>query len=141
MDKIKLIHVGTFGSPIGLKGEIKINMLTTSFEFFKKLNYYVNEDSSTEWIFNKMRFQNKKLIAHPVICKNFNDSKKLVGTKIFTLQKYFPRIKKNEYYAKDLIDCDVFYLNKKNKIGIVTGLNNFGAGDLLEIIPKLTDNL
>jgi len=34
-----IILVGQFGSPLGLKGEIKVNMMTTSFEVFKNLNY------------------------------------------------------------------------------------------------------
>jgi len=34
-----IILVGQFGSPVGLKGEVKVNMMTTSFEVFKK-NFY-----------------------------------------------------------------------------------------------------
>ena len=51
MSKSNLVHVGTFGSPIGLKGEIKVKMLTSSFEFFKMLKVYLNEDASETWHF------------------------------------------------------------------------------------------
>ena len=48
---MNIIHVGTFGSPIGLKGEIKINILTSSFDLFKNLGDYFNEDYSVKWHF------------------------------------------------------------------------------------------
>ena len=60
--------MGTFGSPIGLKGEIKVKMLTSSFEFFKILKVYLNEDASETWNFIKMRILNNKLIVHPQDC-------------------------------------------------------------------------
>ena len=64
MSKSKLVHVGTFGSPIGLKGEIKVMMLTSSFESFKMLKVYLNEDASETWNFIKIRMLSNKLIVH-----------------------------------------------------------------------------
>ena len=82
MSKSNLVHVGTFGSPIGLKGEIKVKMLTSSFEFFKMLKVYLNEDASETWNFIKMRILNNKLIVHPQDCNNRDDAEKFRGKKI-----------------------------------------------------------
>ena len=44
MKKKELVHVGTFGQPQGLKGDIKINIFTSSFESFKMLkNFFIQE--------------------------------------------------------------------------------------------------
>ena len=131
MSKSKLIHVGTFGSPVGLKGEIKVIMLTSSFEFFKILKVYLNEDASEKWNFIKMRVLNKKLIVHPLDCNNRNDAEKFRGKKIFSQLSNFPKLNNGKYYARDLIGCSVIMING-NKIGNIVSVKNFGASDLLE---------
>ena len=140
--------MGTFGSPIGLKGEIKVKMLTSSFEFFKMLKVYLNEDASETWNFIKMRILNNKLIAHPQDCNNRDDAEKFRGKKIFSQSSNFPKTNKGEYYVRDLIGFRVIMINGK-KIGNVMSVKNFGASDLLETkinnktfyIPMNKDNL
>ena len=148
MSKSNLVHVGTFGSPIGLKGEIKVKMLTSSFEFFKMLKVYLNEDASETWNFIKMRILNNKLIVHPQDCNNRDDAEKFRGKKIFSQSSNFPKTNKDEYYVRDLIGFRVIMINGK-KIGNVMSVKNFGASDLLETkinnktfyIPMNKDNL
>ena len=148
MSKSNLVHVGTFGSPIGLKGEIKVKMLTSSFEFFKMLKVYLNEDASETWNFIKMRILNNKLIVHPQDCNNRDDAEKFRGKKIFSQSSNFPETNKDEYYVRDLIGFRVIMINGK-KIGNVISVKNFGASDLLETkinnktfyIPMNKDNL
>ena len=148
MKKLNLIHVGTFGTPIGLKGEIKVNIFTSNFEVFKNLGKYYNFDGTIEWKFKKMFLNNNKLITHPEKCLNRNDTLLLRNKKIFSLKKYFVQPKSNEYFINDLIDCNVFLLNGKI-VGKVIAIHNFGAGDLLEVtmnnknfyIPMNNENL
>ena len=61
MNKLGYTHVGTFGLPVGLKGEIRVKFLTSSFEFFKNLNEYLDETYSNFYFFNKMRLIKNKL--------------------------------------------------------------------------------
>ena len=132
MEKNNLIHVGTFGQPVGLKGEIRINILTTTFANFKMFKSYFMEDGKNQWNFKYIKSNGKKVIG--LIEKNFNRDlvEKLQGKKIFCLRDDFPKIKSNEYYLIDLKGCTV--KNKDNKkIGTVKNLDNFGAGDLLEV--------
>ena len=148
MSKSSLVHVGTFGSPIGLKGEIKVTMLTSSFESFKMLKVYFNEDASEKWNFIKMRTLNKNLLVHPHDCNNKDDAEKFRGKKIFSQSSTLPKTNIDEYYFKDLIGCSIFMLNGK-KIGNVVSVEDFGASDLLETkinnktfyIPMNKDNL
>ena len=62
MVQSNLIKVGVFGSPVGLKGEVKIKILTSSFDFFKKLNDYCDSEESVYWTFEKVRLKNPILI-------------------------------------------------------------------------------
>ena len=44
MFRNQFIHIGTFGKPVGLKGEINISMLTNSMHSFKQLRPFFAED-------------------------------------------------------------------------------------------------
>ena len=50
----------------------------------------------------------------------------------------FDNFKKNNFFYSDLEECNVIDLNKK-AIGRISGVFNFGAGDILEI-TKFEDN-
>jgi 16S rRNA processing protein RimM len=149
MKKNDLIHVGTFGQPQGLKGDIKINILTSSLESFKILKNYFMQDSKTILHFTALRKIGKKNVASLEGCEDRNAALDYKGKYIFSLKENFSKISEDEYYVIDLIGCDVFNIEKKS-LGIVIDIKNFGAGDLIEVtsgskkifyIPMNDDNL
>ncbi len=127
-----IILVGQFGSPVGLKGEIKVNMMTTSFEVFKNLKNYYNFDGSVAWNFKNILFKNNKCVVQVEKYFSREDVLELKGQKIFSNKKFFPKTKDNEFYISDLIECMIF-LKDNTSIGKVLSVQNFGAGDLLEV--------
>jgi len=149
MKKNDLVHVGTFGQPQGLKGDIKINILTSSLESFKILKNYFTEDGKTIFYFTTLRKVGKKNIASLKGCEDRNAALEYKGINIFSSKENFLTISEDEYYVIDLIGCDVFNVEKKS-LGTVVDIKNFGAGDLIEItsgsnkniyIPMNDDNL
>jgi 16S rRNA processing protein RimM len=149
MKKNDLVHVGTFGQPQGLKGDIKINILTTSLESFKILKNYFMYDGKTIFHFTALRKIGKKNIASLEGCEDRNAALNYKGIHIFSSKENFSKIGEDEYYVIDLIGCDVFNVDKVS-LGIVVDIKNFGAGDLIEItsankrnfyIPMNDDNL
>ena len=132
MSKKKKILVGRFSSPVGLSGEIKVNFMTSTFEVFKNLHNYTNFDESIEWDFKKITYRNKKCVVSLNNCFSREEALALKGKKIYSYKKYLPATKDNEYYIEDLIGCNLI-INKKNKLGKVIDVKNFGAGDLLEV--------
>ena len=135
MKKKELILVGVFSQPLGLKGEIKINIYTSSFESFKKIGKFFLEDDKSEINFKSLRNSGGKNYGFIKGCNDRSDVEKLKGKKIFAFRENFSKIKENEYYAIDLLKCTVIDM-KKTVIGIVYNVKNFGAGDLLEIVDK-----
>ena len=118
MNQSKFIHVGTFGSPVGIKGEIKLIFLTTDFKFFQNLNEYFDETFSTLYFFKNMRLNKDKLIVHPSICSSRDDAEKLKGKKIFSKSSNFPNLNKHEYYIKDLIGAGFKAKSKRSLSGV-----------------------
>jgi len=135
LTKSKFVHVGTFGKAIGLKGEIKINLFTTTIDVFKSLDHYYNFDQSVEWSFNSIVMRQEKCVALPSHCKNRNDAEELRNQKIFSFKENFISTKSNEFFVSDLIGCEI-KLENGGSLGNVINVDNFGAGDLLEIIYK-----
>ena len=133
MSKSDLVHIGTFGAAIGLKGEIKINLLTSSIEVFKSFDYFYNFDRSIEWKFDSIAMRQKKCVAKLTHCESRSEAEDLKNLKIYTSKKNFPSTKDNEYYVSDLINCKIKHNNGEG-LGMVTDVNNFGAGDLIETI-------
>jgi len=135
LNKSNFVHVGTFGSVIGLKGEIKINLLTSTIDVFRSLDHYYNFDQSIKWSFDSIVRRQEKCVALPSHCKNRNDAEELINQKIFSFKENFPSTKSNEYFVTDLISCEIRHENG-TALGSVINIDNFGAGDLLETVYK-----
>ena len=149
MKNKKMIHVATFGQPQGLRGEIKINIHTSSFESFKCLNQFFMEDGISKLIFKSFRTIGKKYISFIKGCENRDVAETYKGKKIFSFRENLPNINNDEYYVTELIGCKVINIEKKD-LGKIIDIKNFGAGDLMEIskgnninffIPMNKDNL
>lgn len=149
MKKNELVHVGTFGQPQGLRGEIKINIFTSSLESFKMLKNFFIENEKKPINFKNVRKVGKKFIASLEDCIDRDMALSFRGKNIFVLRESLPKINKDKFYIFDLIKCKV--MDKDNiYIGDVIDIKNFGAGDLIEIknqkgkdfyIPMNNDNL
>ena len=133
----KLFHVGTFGKPVGLKGEIKIIMHNFEFNTFKSLSQYFVNEVSMFWNFQYLKMNNNKLVGKLKKCNSIECVEKLKGKKIFIDKNYLPKNKKNQFYIFDLINCEVKTLND-NLLGKIIKIDNFGAGDLIKV--KKTSN-
>ena len=149
MKEKKLVHVGTFGQPQGLKGEIKINIFTSSLESFKLLKKYFIEDEKSVLIFKRIHLIGKKVIGSIEICNDRNTALLYKGKHILALRENFPQTKDSEYYIVDLIGCEILDI-KNNFLGIVNDIPNYGAGNLIEFknekkkifyIPMNNENL
>ena len=133
MNKKELVHVGTFGQPQGLKGDIKINIFTLSFESFQMLKSLYMEDGISSLIFTSLRKIGKKNIGSIEGCKDRDAALKFNGKHIFAFRENFPKTNNDEYYVVDLIGCEVINV-KQESLGKIIDIKNFGAGDLIEII-------
>ena len=143
MSNKDIILVGQFGSPVGLKGEIKVNMMTTSFEVFKNLKNYYNFDGSVAWNFKNILFKNNKCVVQVEKYFSREDVLELKGQKIFSNKKFFPKTKDNEFYINDLIECMIFLKDNTSIVFQVFSKNKrneFYINDLIECMIFLKDN-
>jgi len=135
VSKDKLIHIGTFGKTLGLKGEVKIIIHTSNVKSFFNYKPLLLEENFTELDLIFKRMSKGQAVVRINSYNTYDSVKNLYGKKIFVQRKKFPKIKKNEYYHVDLIDCEILSLDKKN-LGKVKSIENYGAGDLINIDSK-----
>ena len=149
MKKKQLFHVGTFGKPVGLKGEIKIIMHNFEFNTFKSLSSYLLDKVAVIWDFQYLKINKNKLTGKLKKCNSINCAEKLNSKKIFIDINHLPKNKKNQFYIFDLINCEV-KTSKNILLGNIIDIDNFGAGDLIKIkkdnnksfyIPMNEDNV
>jgi len=149
--KKQLFHVGTFGKPVGLKGEIKITMLSFELNKFesKSLSSSLVDEADVFWDFQYLKINKNKLTGKLKRCNSINCAEKLKSKKIFIDINNLPKNKKNQFYIFDLIKCEV-KTSKNILLGNIVDIDNFGAGDLIKIkkdnnksfyIPMNEDNV
>ena len=132
----KLILVGVISSAHGIKGEVMIRSLTANPRTVIALPLVNQTDAKIELKFIR---QNPK---GDLICKvnnidNRNDAESLKGTELFCLRSDMPDPAEEEFYIEDLKDLTVVGLDLA-PVGRISGIFNFGAGDIIEIC--FTDN-
>ena len=137
MKKKQLFHIGTFGKPVGLRGEIRIIMPNIEFNIFKSLSLYLIDEVAVFWDFQYLKINKNKLSGKLKKCNSINCAEKLNGKKIFIDKNNLPKNEKNRFYVFDLINCEV-KTSKNNLLGNIINIDNFGAGDLIKI--KKTNN-
>ena len=126
-DKDKIL-VGKIVSPQGLKGEFRVLTFTEKAEDFKNLKII---DFDLKYV--------RKISQNLIICKtdkitDRTGAEELKNKQLFIDRSVLPKLLDNEFYHNDLIDMQVVKDGKK--LGIVSGIYNFGAGDILELDSK-----
>tara|TARA_B100001245_G_C22682263_1_gene333421 strand:+ start:47 stop:556 length:510 start_codon:yes stop_codon:yes gene_type:complete len=137
--KKQLVCIGSFGRPLGVKGEVKIIVNNFEFDTVKSAISYLINEKDVVWNFQYLKINNDKLIGKLQECNSRNCIEKLYGEKIFIDKRNLPKTEKNQFYVFDLINCEVKTSNNKF-LGNIINIDNFGAGDLINIKKNNNEN-
>ena len=130
MSENNKILVGKIVAPQGIRGEFRVQSFAEQPTDFKKFHIICDKCESKAFRFVRVLKQNI-IIAKIDGIDDRNTVETLRGTPLFVLRDDLPKLKENEYYQSDLIGFDV--IRGGEKIGIVDGFQNFGAGDIIEL--------
>ena len=123
----RLIKMGTIVAPLGIKGEVKINPLCVPVQFKLYSSFY--DENNQALPLKIKRIQKGQVIAQLDTVCDRNKAETMRGTDIFIKHSDLPKLKDDAYYICDLLGLDVF----DQKIGIVSGVENYGASDVMQI--------
>lgn len=127
------VLLGEIGAAQGLKGEVRIRSFTEDEAAIA--DYHPLEDEhGREVTIEALRVTPKALIARVKGVTTREGAEALTGTKLYVPRSRLPEREEEEWYHSELIGLAVLDRDG-GTIGRVVAIQNFGAGDLLELTP------
>ena len=129
--KTKRIALAAVAGAHGIKGEVRLKLFTDSVDSLArhKILFVGGEERHVR----DLRAGGKTAIARFDGISDRNAAEALRGTLIEVDRAALPPLEEGEYYHADLVGLPCVD-QAGNALGTVAGIENFGAGDLLEIL-------
>ena len=132
MDRQVFVEIGLFIGPHGIKGEVKVKSFTEIPE-----NLFVYEEFFLGNQTKPIKLKLVRKIKQNLICivediKTRNEAEKFKNLILYVRRDNLPLLKDDEFYQRDLLDFQVYNLERHN-LGFVTSFNDFGGGLLVEV--------
>lgn len=139
----KFISIGKITKAIGIKGYVKVLVLTDFPERYSKLkstrlfsikenSVLINKNTGTDEFFVKDVIFERDIVK--ILFKDFEDinlTGGLIGSEIVIEEKDRMNLEKGKYYFYELTGMDV--ITEGKKIGKLESIENYGGSDLLKI--------
>jgi 16S rRNA processing protein RimM len=132
----KRVCLARIATTHGVRGLVKLLCFANDPEILNSgINIYTSEEG-TKTLKIKLKNQvSKYWIAEIEWISNKEDAEKYRGTELWINREDLPDLEdEDEFYVEDIVGMDVVDISD-HKIGNVISVQNFGAGDLLEVKP------
>jgi 16S rRNA processing protein RimM len=130
------ICVAQIGAPHGVRGEVRLRSFTEDPLAFVEYGPLESEDGKQRFEIEALRPAKDHFVARLSGVPDRNAAEKLTNVKLYVSRDVLPDIDEDEtFYFADLIGLDAFTQDGV-KLGTVTAMHNFGAGDIIEIKPE-----
>lgn len=130
----RLIVVGKLVGAFGVKGEARVLSFTTDPEDCFSYGPLVDADGAVVLTPKSARPLNDGFGVTTKENRQREEWEALRGTLLHVSRDAMPETDENEVYVADLIDMDVVHADGR-PLGKVKTVQNFGAGELIEIAP------
>lgn len=132
--KPDLIFVAQVSAAVGLQGEFKL--LNYMDDPYSVLEYtpLLNDKGEPALVLTKAREHKGTLVVRAEDVPDRTAADKIKGLKLYIDRADLPEAEDGEYYITDLIGMKAYDMSGA-EVGRVMNVDNFGAGDLLDIKP------
>jgi 16S rRNA processing protein RimM len=131
----RLILMGVFGAPQGVRGEVRVKSLTGEPSAIGLYGPLTDKGRTRSFAFESLRSLKDDMLVARVAGISTRDAAEAVkGVEIFARRDQLPPPKEDEFYYDDLVGLEAVDA-AGGRIGRVVSLTNHGAGDVLEIAP------
>ncbi len=132
----RLIQVAVVGGAFGVRGEVRITTYTADPTAIAEYRDLLREDGSPGLTVLSARPAKAGVVARVKDVATVEQADALRGLKLYVPRARLPAPDEDEYYLADLIGMAV-ETAAGEALGTVKAVENFGAGDLLEIQPAM----
>ena len=130
----KLVLVGQVGGAFGVRGEVKITAFTGDAMALLAYSPLLRADGSVGLTLTGARPDKKGIVARAKEIATKEQADALRGLKLHVPRERLPEPDEDEFYLTDLVNLEVRDASSE-VLGKVKSVQNFGAGDILEIAP------
>ena len=128
------ICVARIGAAHGVRGAVKLWAFTEDPFAVKEYGPLMTRDGARQFEVTHVREAKDHLVATLKGIATREDAERLNGIELYIAREKLPETDDDEYYHADLIGLAA--VNAANEpLGRVTAIHNFGAGDIIEIMP------
>lgn len=125
-----LVVIGRVQKPFGVRGEIRVQAYTETFEAFEKSEWLLIKDSRLN--IKQIRIHKGSVLVLFDGIETPEQASAYSGQLVRTLQRNLPAKDEDEYYYFELIGLNVFICNG-GLLGRITGIMPTGANDVLVV--------
>ena len=129
-----LIQVGRVAGAFGVRGEVRITSFTAEPLALVDYKTLVREDGSPGLTLVSGRAAKGGVVVRAKEVETREQAEALRGLKLFIPRSVLPDPEEDEFYVTDLVGLAV-QTAEGEALGTVKSVQDFGAGDLLEIAP------
>ncbi|MFY9656147.1 MAG: ribosome maturation factor RimM [Methylocystis sp.] len=131
-----LVLMGRFGAPHGVRGEIRLQSFTTEPLSIAEYGPLYDKSGARRFAVKDAREQGRDMLVVSVEGVTGRDAaQQLTGVELYLPRECLPAPEEDEFYLADLIGLSV-ESEEGLALGRVIALRNFGAGDILEVLPQ-----
>lgn len=131
-EKAQRILLGRIVAAHGIRGDVVIDSYTGNPEDIGAYGPLATEDGTRRLDIRVVRATPKGVVAHVGGIADRNGAEALKGTALYALRDQLPATEEGEYYYADLVGLTAVDVSGE-RIGMVVAVQNYGAGDLLEL--------
>ena len=131
-DKDRRILLGRIAGPHGIRGDVVIETYTGEPQDIAAYGPLQTEDGARQLHVSVVRATPKGVIARLEGVGDRTGAEAFKGLKLYVDRDRLPAAKEDEFYQTDLVGLKAEDRDGQ-RIGIVAAVQNYGAGDLLEI--------
>lgn len=128
-DRLLLGHIS---AAHGIRGDVLIKTHTGAPEAIGDYGPLSDETGERSFVLERLRVTPKGVVAHVAGVSDRNAAEALKGTRLYVPRDRLPDAEEGAYYHSDLIGLAVVD-RAGGAIGTLTAVENFGAGDLIEV--------
>jgi 16S rRNA processing protein RimM len=130
-----LILVGRVAGAFGVKGEVRITAYTAEPQALLDYKTLQREDGSPGLTLLSGRPAKGGLVVRAKEVETREQAETLRGLRLYVPREAFPEPDEDEFYVADLVGLEV-ETAAGEPLGRVKSVQDFGAGDLLEVEPQ-----
>ncbi len=129
-----LILVGRVAGAFGVKGEVRITSFTAEPAALVDYKTLLREDGSPGLTLAGGRAAKGGVVVRAKEVETREQAEALRGLRLYIPRAVLPEPDEDEFYIADLVGMEVRSL-EGDVLGRVKSVRDFGAGDLLEVLP------